>query len=74
MNNYRVVSFFYKIIGITFRKLVVHNYAFTGKIMQDMDNPEYFKQSLEEVQNMVIYNSFFRDTPHYRVTASLPLA
>ena len=39
-----------------------------------MYNPEYFKQSVDEVKDLVKDNSFFRGTPHYWVKASLPLA
>ena len=39
-----------------------------------MNNPEYYEQSLEETQNIISNNSLFRDTPHYWVKVSLPLA
>jgi hypothetical protein len=36
-----------------------------------MENIDHFKISIEEIKDFVKDNSFFRETPHYWVKASL---
>ncbi len=43
------------------------------KIYKDMKNIE-FSNSIESIKTVLTSDSWFRDTPHYWVKASLPLA